>query len=227
MHIIGEETFLRTFRLEPLNLFFNYLRKYLKEEYSLDLLKNARPTLDGLAQLIEKVESLKKVKGTSKGSSKKRKLKENTDRAKPSESEFYNKAKELKKSQDRELREKLKKASPLKESQAYQEAKEQKRIRDKELREKLKSSNNVSKSIKLRKHKSAKLIQDKELYEKAKEAKRQRDKELRQKLKKQKAPSKSITQSDFYQKAKEARKQRDKELRKQQKELRKRLSSKD
>lgn len=227
MHIIGEETFLRNFRLEPLNLFFNYLRKYLKEEYNLDLLKNASPTLDGLAQLIEKVESLKKVKGKSKGSSKKRKLKENTVGAKPSESEFYNKAKELKKAQDRELREKLKKASPLKESQAYQEAKEQKRIRDKELRERLKSSNNSTKPSKLKKHKSSKLIKDKELYEKAKEAKRQRDKELRQKLKKQNAPSKSITQSDFYQKAKEARKQRDKELRKQQKELRKRLSSKD
>ncbi|MBC75892.1 MAG: hypothetical protein CME64_07740 [Halobacteriovoraceae bacterium] len=220
LHIIGEETFLTSFKLEPVDLFFNFLRNYLKEEYEVCLLKNASPSLQGIATLIEKIESLRPTKEPIKTRTKKKRSVADTD--------FYQETKELKRQKDKELREKLKEKSPLKESEAYQKAKEQKRVRDKLLREKLKESDSRPTQAK-RKTSTVKVVKNKELYEKAKEAKRLRDKELRQKLKKERAPKRSLTNNDFYQKAKEARKEREKELRKKQKERIKemRRSSKD
>lgn len=183
LHIIGEETFLTKYGIEPMELFAKYLKDYLSEKHDVLYGLESRTTETAIAQMIELIESKgPSLKSSPSKKKKKKKSKEGPSAPKISDSEFYEKAKELKNQRDRELREKLKskgpgpKKSSFKGNDAYEKAKEMKRERDKELRAKLKKS---AKKV----SKTTKDLVSSELYEKAKEYKKAREKELRQKLK--------------------------------------------
>lgn len=209
IHVVGEDTFLKQFKLNRNELFIKYLTQYLIETFDVYIQLEDKKDEELIAYMIKLVEE----KGPKFDRPKKKK--------KPKHSlvddEFYQKAKEAKKTQDRELRLKIKedvkleKASSmtksLKGNEYYEKSKELKRLKDKELRAKIKESAQSQK----------KQIQESEFHKQAKELKRARDKELRAKIKldqKSKAPTEnSIAQSEYHQKAKELKRARDKEFR--------------
>lgn len=134
LHLIGEETFLNKFQLDPISLFIKYLKEYLANEF--DILYSLEPEdkKESLAQLIEIVETknIKKVKKKIKVKPKIKTPKVKTDK----EKEFYEVAKALKRAKDKELRGKLKQEIDPKQSEFYQKAKEAQKLKQKEYRDK-------------------------------------------------------------------------------------------
>lgn len=233
IHIVGEDTFLKQFKLDIDELFIGYLKQYLAEEHDTNIELKGMDERELIARLIHLIEEKFVRSDKPRNKSKSKKSKGSTVVKKSiTDNEFYQKSKEEKKARDRQLRAKLKeneksvenesklspkkkvskKASSLKENEFYEKAKEQKRLNDKELRQKMKSSSKKTK----------KSVTQSEFYQKAKELKRIRDKELRAKLKEsQKTKKKSVTESDYYQKMKELKRIRDKEFRQKIKEQKK------
>jgi hypothetical protein len=190
IHVVGEETFLKELKLKKNKLFITFLKQYLLETFNVYVQLEAKSDEALIAYMIEiieengpQVDAPKKIKKPKKS------LKDN---------EFYQKAKEEKNTQNRELRAKIKKevgaqkSSPKSskkksikktsatQSEFYQKAKELKKIRDKEFREKIKLDKKKNKA----RTTSESSVQS-EYYQKAKELKRIRDKEFRDKLKRQ------------------------------------------
>lgn len=186
IHVIGEETFLKELKLTPNELFVNLLKQFLLDEFNVLVhLENKKDELL-IAYMIEMIEE----NGPKFDGPKKRKKPKNSI----TDNEFYQKAKEIKSEQDKELRAKIKEET-------------------KALKEKI--------TIPKKTAKTSVPAANKEYYEKAKEYKRVRDKELRTKIKIDKKENKtkvSATQTDFYEKAKELKRQRDKEFRDKLKE---------
>lgn len=173
LHVIGEDTFLARFGLDPQELFIKYLKKFLIETFEIYYMlenRSKEETIDDLIGLI--VNKLPKMDRPSKKRPSIQSKAKSISKEKPApsitENEFYQKAKELKKERDKELRQKLKaqaskNPSPsFKGNEFYEKSKELKRERDKELRAKLKNSDH---------------------YEAAKAKKRMMDKEFRKKAK--------------------------------------------
>lgn len=186
IHVIGEETFFKQFKLNPNQLFIKYLKQYLLEKFNVHVQlkdKNDEALIAYMIQLIQ-----------DNGPQFDRPKKQSKPKKSIIEDEYYQRAKEVKKVQDRQLRQKIKE--------------EEKEI-------KLENKNNKTKS---------KSLKGTEFYEKAKEYKRARDKEMRDKIKLDKKTSKiskTPAQSDYYEKAKELKRIRDKEFRAKLKEQRK------
>ncbi|EQC44048.1 DUF968 domain-containing protein [Bacteriovorax sp. Seq25_V] len=192
LHVIGEETFIKQFKLNIHSLFVKYLKEYITHKYKIliDLKdKSDEQMIAYLIQILEEkdlaVSPVVKKKASAKAKSEKDlkiKLKGN---------EFYEKAKILKREKDKELRQNIKAttkrekvSTSLVGNEFYEKAKELKRSKDKELRDKLKENAKKEKS-------STKLsLKNNEFYQKSKELKRQRDKELRDKIKQAKKASK-------------------------------------
>jgi hypothetical protein len=170
IHSIGEDTFIKRFKLDRDELFVFFLKRYLIEELEVyvQLEKVSDQVL--IAYMIQQIED---NGPTFKRSKVKQKNKITTD-------EHYQKAKEAKKIKDKELRLKLKENKPqskpasFKGNVAYERSKDLKKLKDKELRQKLKESKPQRKST---------IFKGNEAYEKSKELKRQRDKDLRDKNK--------------------------------------------
>lgn len=177
IHIIGEETFLKHFKLNKHELFLKYLTEYFFEVFDVHF----QLTESSVEIRIEKIIALLETKNLFVEKKKKPKVKKQSDAPKVDlkENEFYQKSKELKRVRDKELRDKLKesktptKSQSLKGNEFYENAKELKRLKDKELRDKLKAQ-----KVKAKPSKSKN-----DYYELAKEAKRAQDKELRSKNK--------------------------------------------
>lgn len=106
LHIIGEDTFLTTHKLNKVELFNYYLKAYLKETFDTYIQIDGRTALELLVFMVELIED----KGPEKKLRAKKKAAPKTKLPKVSitENEFYQKSKELKKEHDRELRAKLK-----------------------------------------------------------------------------------------------------------------------
>lgn len=186
IHVVGEETFFKEFKLDPRKIFVKYLKQYLIEKFDVHVQLKDPNQEDLIAYMIKLIEE----KGPKFDRPKKKKKAKQADQVLPkvsiTESEFYQKAKEAKKIQDKKLRivlESRKKESnnqkvkvDVTKSDFYQQAKELKRQRDKELRAKLKQA---------QKKEKPKKNAPSEFELKAKELKRQRDKEFRDKLKAQ------------------------------------------
>jgi len=180
IHVVGEDTFLRSFRLNKVKIFIIQLQDYLKEKYKVIPYLEGLEDLRAIEFLINEIElrreddqPLKKVK------------------IKRPKTEFYEKSKELKRSFDKKMRENLKetqnkitteqkpfKISPPKQSETefYQIAKEAKKKIAKDFRTKMKGLMPKQKTPK---------ASESEFYQKAKEAKRALDKKFRDKLKEQ------------------------------------------
>lgn len=171
LHIIGEETFFRSFEIKPLSFFIYYLKQFLLEEYQLVYQLKEKSELEVISDLIMLAES--NLPAAQKMKKKKNKSIVDND--------FYQKSMVAKRIRDKELREKLKESQPkvetkgLKGNQFYENAKEYKREKDKDLRDQLKKSK-VKQKVKLNQTQS-------EYYQKAKELKKEQDKALRLKHK--------------------------------------------
>lgn len=180
LHIIGEETFFKNFELNRDQLFVYYLKNYLKETF--DTIVQLDDQSDEF--LIEYLIQLIEEKGPSFDKPK-RKVKSKKENS--LNDEYYQKAKEAKKTYDKELRAQLKpeKKAALKKSEKeieyYEKSKEQKRQRDKALRQQMK------KTITNTASKEARRLHDKQLREKNKKSQAEYRKEQYQKAKEFKA----------------------------------------
>ena len=177
LHIIGEETFLKQFKLNKIQLFNYFLKKYLKEEFNTLIDLNDQTELSLLKILIELIEK----EGPSIPKTKKKKPSIAIDPA-------YQKAKEIKKAKDKEIRQSL---NTFKGNEFYEKAKELKRQRDKELRQSINKKTTQKKSS------------NTEYYLKAKEAKKEQNKEFKEKQKQ----LMSAYRKEQYKKLKELKKQ--------------------
>jgi hypothetical protein len=106
LHMIGEETFLNSYKLDKVELFNFYLKAYLKETFDTYIQIEGRTPLELLAFIVELIED----KGPEKKlrTKKKTPAKSTLPKVSITESEFYQKSKELKRERDKELRSKLK-----------------------------------------------------------------------------------------------------------------------
>ena len=221
LHLIGEDTFLKRFNIEPHLVFTNYLYRFLKEVYDLDKSILALTSLDAIELLIEEIEKKKPASDKKKKTKKKKSVDSNLPKAKFSDSPYYQKSKELKKQRDKELRDKVKEekkatSSPKPKSKNKTEtsvsdfelkAKELKKLRDKELRLKLKEAKKkeekkdkkkvVSKKVKKISKKPVKKEED-EYSLRAKELVKERQKAFREENK----AKQSKIRKELYQKAK-------------------------
>lgn len=194
LHVIGEDTFLKEFKLKKKELFVYYLKSYLLEKFEVHVqLKDFEPDVL-IAQMIKIIEENgPKIDRPKK--KKKKKVESKIPKQSITENEFYQKAKEAKKVKDRELRLKIKeakaqevkpkvkkkKSNSLVGTEFYERAKEEKRLRDKELRRKMKTYQKSKRAS----------VTESDYYQKAKELKRIRDKEFRDKLKEQRKANKT------------------------------------
>ena len=146
LHLIGEETFLKNFGLNPRALFTAFLRDYLLEVHEISYSIGERTPEEDIFELITLIESKTiRVKRTSVKKTTKSKA-DSIPKVSITESEFYQEAKKLKNERDKALRKQLKEQgkgldSPKKQfkgNEFYEKAKEEKRIRDRELRKKSK-----------------------------------------------------------------------------------------
>ncbi len=152
LHIIGEETFLHTFSLDPKVLFVGYLKEYLFQTYGESYNGENNSPEKVIAEVIELIEKHRPKKDPVAKKAKKKKETPKPPTPSITENEYYQKAKELKRQRDKELRKKLKeqdasrpkKASPsrakssssLKGQEFYEKAKEARKQQEKEYREK-------------------------------------------------------------------------------------------
>lgn len=134
LHIIGEESFLKLFRLEPVTLFTKFLKDFLASEYDILYSLEKSDQKKCLSELIEIIESknIKKAKKKTVVKSKIKAPKIKTEK----EKEFYEIAKAMKRANDKELRDKLKQETDPKQSEFYQKAKEAQKLKQKEYRDK-------------------------------------------------------------------------------------------
>mgnify|MGYP003641000743 CR=1 FL=1 len=161
LHLIGEETFLREFKINPLELFVGYLTDYLAQRFEVLVARDDKPAKRAVSDLITIIET---------ESLKYKKQEKPKAKVVAKKDPKYEKAKKLKNERDKNLRQKLK--VPSKDNEFYQIAKNVKRERERVLREKMKDNQS-------------------EALEKAKEANKVRQKEFRKKLaKKKKAKAK-------------------------------------
>ncbi len=170
LHLIGEDTFLEMHQIDKEQMFVYYLSKFIKETLEIKVPLTQMPLI-AIKDLIDLIESKRERKKTVK-------------KSKPKKVDpYYEKAKELNREHQKEMRAKIKESAPkpkkvsITENEYYQLAKEEKRLRDKELRRKIKESSKTKKKVSMA---------DNPFYQKAKEVKRLRDKEMRKKLKEQK-----------------------------------------
>lgn len=164
LHIIGEDTFFKQFKLNRDELFLKFLKGFLKEEHNIVVEFNDSSDEDVITFIITLLEE-----NSSQPEKKAKKAASKTKPSKPkvsiTENEFYQKAKEAKRVQDKILRDQLKSEKPkvssptFKGNEFYEKAKEAKRAQDKLLREKLKS-NQVKQKVS---------VTESEFYQKAKE----------------------------------------------------------
>lgn len=179
LHVVGEETFLNQFKLEPKKLFVSYLKEFLMQEQGFEFKSGKLDDEKAIAKLIELLESNRTELPKKKKSTKKKADSPKEKAPSITEDGYYQKAKELKRERDKELRKKLKDKTPttstqsLKGNEVYEKAKELKRKRDKELRKKLKAQA----------PKAPPSFKGSDQYEIAKEKKRELDKEFRKKNK--------------------------------------------
>lgn len=174
LHIVGEDTFLKHFGLDQLELFAYFLAKFAQEKFGFKIESSNKQSIEKIAELIQFIEEQ---------SPKDKKQSKRTPKKKSSaESEYELRAKDLKRQKDKETRQKIKVTKPvstvkksLKGTEFYEKAKEQKRIHDKQLRDQLKKT--------ATKTKNPKSDREIEFYEKSKEANRQYNKEMRLKNK--------------------------------------------
>ena len=141
LHIIGEDSFLKKFNLNKTELFVKCLSQYLIDKFDTHI--QLRDITD--EALLEVIVKLLEEKDPFKVSSKKNKPKKDNvavPKVSITQSEFYQKAKELKRIKDREIRAKLKEqkivtiSKPLMDKDFYEKAKEAKRVKDRKLRDK-------------------------------------------------------------------------------------------
>lgn len=191
LHYVGEKTFLEKFNLVREDMWIDFLNRYLIEKFKIKIDLKEGSDREKIAFLIEQIEANRDNKKKSYI------VKKNYGPASkhPSNTEYYERAKELKRTRDKELREQLKQTKiettpkvSITENEFYQRAKEEKKKRDKELRDSLKQQ---SKSAP-----AAPKMSDNPLYQKAKEEKKRRDKELRAKLKEEAKRKRNGTQID-------------------------------
>lgn len=185
VHKIGEESFLSRFKLDKEKLFIGYMTDYLKENYQIVLETKGLESLVAITLLIDEIERRRPARKVTK-SNKTKKVKKSAEESikapKASESEFYQKAKELKRVRDKELRDSMKSQRPKVKAKVstpkkasvtqdpyYQKAKELKKAQDKAMREKLKAQ------AKNDSHSSANL----EYYEKIKQEQKLKAREYR------------------------------------------------
>jgi len=182
IHVIGEDTFFKNFKLDRNKLFIHYLKGYLIEEFNVycQLEDYTDETL--IAYMIKLIEENGPNFDRPKRKSTKVKKSSSTIPKKSiTENEYYQKAKEAKKKHDKEQRSLLKESTAksskstisVKDNEFYQKAKELKRQKDKELRDQLKKSKKPQKVS----------VTNSDFYQKAKELKRAKDKEMRDKIK--------------------------------------------
>ncbi len=141
LHIIGEDSFLKKFNLNKTELFVKCLSQYLIDKFDTHI--QLRDITD--EALLEVIVKLLEEKDPFKVSSKKNKPKKDNvavPKVSITQSEFYQKAKELKRIKDKEIRAKLKAqkivtiSKPLMDKDFYEKAKEAKRVKDRKLRDK-------------------------------------------------------------------------------------------
>ena len=149
LHMIGEETFLNEFRINPITTFIKQLKQFLQDEYQIIYTLTKKNEKDILAELIEIVETKNtKTKPTKKKTKKKVKVvKEKSDK----EKEFYEVAKAVKRARDKELRQKLKESASQPDDK-FLKLKEEQKQKQKEFRDK-----NKKKAADFRKKLAAKL----------------------------------------------------------------------
>lgn len=206
VHRIGEDSFLTHFKLEKEPLFAYYLQNYLKEVHGRVVKNENLNTLEFINVLISTIEEVDSAhKNRSKKSPGTRKKKSSQQIARPSvtENEYYQKAKELKRIKDKELRDHISKSTPkkrmtLNKGEFYEKAKELKRQRDRELRELVKASKKQDQGSPVGLNPAQTQYQ-----EQAKEARKKLEKDIRDKNKKRL----SEYRKEQYQKAKKRRKE--------------------
>lgn len=192
LHLIGEKTFLNSYKIEIVFVFIDQLRRYLIDKYQFKSNQMFDDPLVEIESLVSEIEMRRPVECL-----KKKKIK-----AKPAKKDLAPKVKKLI-------------PSPPKASEAefYQKAKELKRAKDKELRASLKEKKNLGEPIRLKKkvasNPSSQLSKDNEFYQKAKEFRKAKEKELREKNK----AKQSQIRKELYQKSKALKKEREKVLR--------------
>ena len=108
VHRIGEETFLGVHKISLSKVITKFLGLYVEEILNENFINQDLDDLDQIVLLIEKAESFNTT--GSKKTTKKAKVKvvTSTPKASITESEYYQKAKELKRMRDQELRDKIK-----------------------------------------------------------------------------------------------------------------------
>lgn len=245
LHIIGEESFFRIFRLDKIKLFKDQLEGFLLEQFKVKIDISALNSQLAITRLIEEIEKQRPAQEKNR-LNKPKAIKEKPlgPKVKITDSEFYQKAKEKKKVYDKKLREQMKGSRPfnniekkdsynkviknkkkvsITDTEFYQKAKEEKKAHDKKLREQMKESrplrNREKKDSyhKVIKNKKKASITDTEFYQKAKEARKVYEKEQRNFLKsKTRAKGlESIEESDTYIKLKKEKALKEKALRDQ------------
>lgn len=151
LHIIGEETFLRHFKLNYLDLFAENLKAYLSENFDFIYADSSNSAKQIITDLIVIIES--KTLRTKKTA---------RPKAKNQKDPIHEKAKLIKNKKDKDLRRALKK--PVKEDEFYQISKNIKRERDKVFRSKMKDEQSEA----LSRAKEAQKIRQKEFKDKQK-----------------------------------------------------------
>tara|TARA_R110000868_G_scaffold258137_2_gene515381 strand:+ start:5396 stop:6094 length:699 start_codon:yes stop_codon:yes gene_type:complete len=162
LHIIGEETFLKQFKINPPELFIEYLTDYLAQRFEVLVARGIKSSHEAILDLITIIET---------HSLKYKKQEKPKPKTPAKKDPAHEKAKLLKNERDKKLRQKLK--VPAKDNEFYQIAKNVKKERERVLREKMKDNQS-------------------EALEKAKKAQKLRQKDFRKKLaKKKKARAKA------------------------------------
>lgn len=119
VHMIGEESFLNHFNLNKEDLFFKYLKGFLLETYQIAIDFEKESILEKISILVNEIEARRPAKKVRKKTqTKKEKSSDSTKKSakglKPSfkGDPYYEKAKELKRVRDKELRDSMKSNQP-------------------------------------------------------------------------------------------------------------------
>lgn len=142
VHLIGEESFIELYELDLIELFNYYLSNYIEfkseEKIKFD---NSQSLEERLNILVDKVESFNTT-GSKPRKTKKKSVKKQAKKVSITESEFYQRGKELKKINDKKIRDDLKKTKPkvkakikISETEYYKNAKELNKEYAKKMRE--------------------------------------------------------------------------------------------
>lgn len=125
VHSIGEKTFFETFKLDRDELFIFYLEGFLKSSYGIvSEFSAGGDRLEKIKSLIDKIEEHTNRQDKVRVKKVKAKKVNSTPKVKASETDYYQKSKELKKEYDKVLREKNKKRMSDYNKVQYRKAKE-------------------------------------------------------------------------------------------------------